>query len=86
MKGSKSLNLLTYNSFTKSLYELNNAFEVVLGGERLPRKGLFFPPTILAEVDDDNFAAIEESFGPIMCVSRFDDEWVHCPFLDDFKI
>ncbi|RCN50255.1 formyl transferase [Ancylostoma caninum] len=48
--------------------------KIVLGGERLPRKGLFFPPTILAEVDDDNFAAIEESFGPIMCVSRFDDD------------
>ncbi|VDO85461.1 unnamed protein product [Heligmosomoides polygyrus] len=48
--------------------------KVVLGGERMPRPGLFFPPTILAEVDDENFAAIEESFGPIMCVSRFDDE------------
>nr|CDJ97375.1 Formyl transferase and Aldehyde dehydrogenase domain containing protein [Haemonchus contortus] len=48
--------------------------KLVLGGERLPRPGLFFPPTILAEVDDDNFAAIEESFGPIMCVSRFDDD------------
>ncbi|VDK49618.1 unnamed protein product [Cylicostephanus goldi] len=48
--------------------------KVVYGGERLPRPGLFFPPTILSEVEDDNFAAIEESFGPIMCVSRFDDE------------
>ncbi|KAK6020704.1 aldehyde dehydrogenase family protein, partial [Ostertagia ostertagi] len=27
-----------------------------------------------AKVEDDNFAAIEESFGPIMCVSRFDDD------------
>ncbi|KAK6042933.1 aldehyde dehydrogenase family protein [Cooperia oncophora] len=48
--------------------------KLVLGGERLKRPGLFFPPTILAEVEDDNFAAIEESFGPIMCVSRFDDD------------
>ncbi|VDL70409.1 unnamed protein product [Nippostrongylus brasiliensis] len=48
--------------------------KVVLGGERMPRPGLFFPPTILAEVDDKNFAAVEESFGPIMCVSRFDDD------------
>uniref|UniRef100_A0A0K0DFQ8 Aldedh domain-containing protein n=1 Tax=Angiostrongylus cantonensis TaxID=6313 RepID=A0A0K0DFQ8_ANGCA len=48
--------------------------KLVLGGERLPRPGLFFPPTILSEVDDDNFAAIEESFGPIMCVSGFDDD------------
>ncbi|KAK6748202.1 hypothetical protein RB195_001056 [Necator americanus] len=48
--------------------------KLVLGGERLPRPGLFFPPTILAEVEDNNFAAIEESFGPIMCVSRFDDD------------
>ncbi|VDM62878.1 unnamed protein product [Angiostrongylus costaricensis] len=48
--------------------------QLAFGGERLPRSGLFFPPTILSEVDDDNFAAIEESFGPIMCVSGFDDD------------
>ncbi|PIO59114.1 betaine aldehyde dehydrogenase 1 domain protein [Teladorsagia circumcincta] len=48
--------------------------KVITGGKRLPQKGYFFPPTILAEVEDDNFAAIEESFGPIMCVSRFDDD------------
>lgn len=40
----------------------------------MDRPGLFFPPTILSNVDDKNFAAQEESFGPIMCVSKFDDD------------
>ncbi|CAD6194253.1 unnamed protein product [Caenorhabditis auriculariae] len=48
--------------------------KVEIGGERLDREGLFFPPTILSNVEDDNFAAKEESFGPIMCVSSFDDD------------
>lgn len=48
--------------------------KVVIGGKRLPQPGLFFPPTILINVEDNNFAATEESFGPIMCVSRFDDD------------
>lgn len=40
------------------------------------RPGLFFEPTILSNVSDDNFVATEESFGPIMVVSKFDDEFV----------
>ncbi|CAL2040382.1 unnamed protein product [Caenorhabditis brenneri] len=48
--------------------------KVEVGGKRLEREGLFFPPTILTNIDDENFAASEESFGPIMCVSSFDDD------------
>ncbi|CAI4226467.1 unnamed protein product [Auanema sp. JU1783] len=47
--------------------------KVEIGGARMDRPGLFFPPTILSNVDDANFAAKEESFGPIMCVSEFDE-------------
>lgn len=48
--------------------------KLVYGGKRVERCGLFFEPTILIDVDDDNPAAIEESFGPIMIISKFVDE------------
>lgn len=45
---------------------------LVLGGRRVEdKKGYFFFPTILTDVTDDNFAAREESFGPIMIISKF---------------
>ncbi|CAD5224317.1 unnamed protein product [Bursaphelenchus xylophilus] len=47
--------------------------KVAFGGKRLDRKGLYFYPTVLTHIDDNNFAADEESFGPIMCVSTFKD-------------
>ncbi|PAV77177.1 hypothetical protein WR25_03161 [Diploscapter pachys] len=48
--------------------------KVECGGKRCDRTGLFFPPTILSNIEDDNFAAKEESFGPVMCISSFDDD------------
>jgi len=45
--------------------------KVVIGGKRVDRKGLYFYPTVLTNVDDTNFAADEESFGPIMVISKF---------------
>mmetsp|Transcript_39544 Transcript_39544/g.99689 ORF Transcript_39544/g.99689 Transcript_39544/m.99689 type:complete len:917 (+) Transcript_39544:144-2894(+) len=44
---------------------------LVLGGKQADRPGLFFEPTIFTEVKDDMFVAREESFGPIMIISRF---------------
>uniref|UniRef100_A0A8C4NB35 10-formyltetrahydrofolate dehydrogenase n=1 Tax=Eptatretus burgeri TaxID=7764 RepID=A0A8C4NB35_EPTBU len=41
------------------------------GGTQLPRPGLFFVPAIFTDVQDDMFIAKEESFGPIMIISRF---------------
>jgi len=35
--------------------------------------GLFMYPTIFTDVTDDMFIASEESFGPVMIVSRFAD-------------
>ena len=52
-----------------------------IGGGRLDRPGLFFAPTILSNVDDDNYVAIEESFGPVMVVSDFDERFVPCVFI-----
>jgi formyltetrahydrofolate dehydrogenase len=44
---------------------------LVYGGHRLDRKGYFFMPTIFTDVTDDMFIAKEESFGPIMIISKF---------------
>ncbi|RWS31346.1 cytosolic 10-formyltetrahydrofolate dehydrogenase-like protein [Leptotrombidium deliense] len=45
--------------------------KLVLGGKQVARMGLFFEPTIFTDVSDDMFIAREESFGPIMIISRF---------------
>ena len=36
----------------------------------MDRPGLFMEPTIFCDVEDDMFLAKEESFGPIMCISK----------------
>jgi len=44
---------------------------LLLGGKRCNRPGLFMEPTIFCDVEDDMYIAKEESFGPIMVVSKF---------------
>lgn len=46
---------------------------LVYGGRRLDRPGFFLEPTVFVDVDDQMFVAKEESFGPIMLVSKFKD-------------
>jgi acyl-CoA reductase-like NAD-dependent aldehyde dehydrogenase len=48
--------------------------EVVTGGEPLDGKGAFYPPTVLANVDNAMTVAQEEIFGPVVTVTRFEDE------------
>jgi succinate-semialdehyde dehydrogenase/glutarate-semialdehyde dehydrogenase len=43
-----------------------------LGGERLPRKGFFYAPTILQDVPESARVMNEEPFGPIAPVAPFD--------------
>lgn len=43
------------------------------GGRRLDRPGYFFEPTIFSNVEDHMYVAKEESFGPIMNISRFNN-------------
>jgi len=43
----------------------------VCGGKQVDRPGLFMEPTVLADVEDHMFIAKEESFGPIMVLSKF---------------
>ncbi|EDV25335.1 Cytosolic 10-formyltetrahydrofolate dehydrogenase [Trichoplax sp. H2] len=46
---------------------------LVYGGKRLDRSGFFMEPAVLTNVADDNYAAIEESFGPVLVISSFKD-------------
>ena len=48
--------------------------EVVTGGEALDGSGAFYPPTVLAQVDNSMRVAQEEIFGPVVTVIPFDDE------------
>ncbi|XP_061396731.1 cytosolic 10-formyltetrahydrofolate dehydrogenase-like [Musca vetustissima] len=45
---------------------------LVYGGKPVPNtKGYFFQPTVFTDVEDHMFIAQEESFGPIMIISKF---------------
>lgn len=51
---------------------VNEGAKLVCGGARVPdRKGYFFQPTVFTNVEDHMFIAKEESFGPIMIISKF---------------
>jgi acyl-CoA reductase-like NAD-dependent aldehyde dehydrogenase len=48
--------------------------EVVTGGEPVDGNGAFYPPTVLAKVDNSMTVAQEEIFGPVVTVIPFEDE------------
>jgi acyl-CoA reductase-like NAD-dependent aldehyde dehydrogenase len=48
--------------------------EVVTGGEAVEGDGAFYPPTVLAKVDNRMVVAQEEIFGPVVTVIPFEDE------------
>ena len=48
--------------------------EVVLGGEPPNGGGAFYPPTVIAKVDNSMTVAQEEIFGPVVTVIPFEDE------------
>ena len=47
---------------------------VLCGGRRHDRGGLFFQPTVLADVDSTMRITREETFGPVTALIRFEDE------------
>ena len=47
---------------------------VAIRGDAPTGPGFWFPPTVLAPVDNDDRAAREEIFGPVACVIPFRDE------------
>jgi acyl-CoA reductase-like NAD-dependent aldehyde dehydrogenase len=46
--------------------------KVLLGGD-VPAKGLFFPPTLIANLDNGNPLVDEEQFGPVLPIIRYRD-------------
>lgn len=46
----------------------------ILGGERLKRKGFFYPPTVLTNVEPGNPVFEEETFGPVAAIVKAEDE------------
>jgi succinate-semialdehyde dehydrogenase/glutarate-semialdehyde dehydrogenase/succinyl-CoA reductase len=59
-----------------------------VGGERLKRKGFFYPPTILTEVEPDMPVMKEETFGPVapVMVVKDDEEAVKYSNTSDFGL
>jgi succinate-semialdehyde dehydrogenase/glutarate-semialdehyde dehydrogenase len=46
---------------------------IALGGEPLPGKGFFYPPTVLTDVPPGAALLSEEPFGPVAPIAAFDD-------------
>ncbi|XP_068955495.1 mitochondrial 10-formyltetrahydrofolate dehydrogenase [Petaurus breviceps papuanus] len=44
---------------------------LVYGGRQVPRPGFFMEPTVFTDVEDHMYLAKEESFGPVMVISKF---------------
>jgi acyl-CoA reductase-like NAD-dependent aldehyde dehydrogenase len=53
---------------------VNGDAPVAIRGEAPGGDGFWFPPTVLAPVENSDRAAREEIFGPVACVIGFDDE------------
>lgn len=52
---------------------VSHGAKVALGGEPMPGKGFFYPPTVLTDVPADAALLSEEPFGPVAPITAFDD-------------
>lgn len=52
---------------------VNEGANLIHGGKRVGDKGLFLEPAIFTDVQDGMFIATEESFGPVMIISKFEN-------------
>jgi acyl-CoA reductase-like NAD-dependent aldehyde dehydrogenase len=59
--------------------------KILSGGERLERKGLYFEPTLITEVDTGMEIYAEESFGPVLPVIKVKDEEEAIRLTNDHK-
>ena len=50
---------------------LKEGATLLLGGKQCDMPGLYMEPTIFADVEDTMWIAKEESFGPVMIISKF---------------
>ncbi|CAM4121544.1 aldehyde dehydrogenase family protein [Vreelandella rituensis] len=51
----------------------NQGANILCGGEQLPGAGYFYPPTIVAGVDNSARIVQEEQFGPVLPVVKYSD-------------
>jgi acyl-CoA reductase-like NAD-dependent aldehyde dehydrogenase len=59
--------------------------EIVIGGELVNGDGAFYPPTVLAGVENRMVVAQEEIFGPVVTVIPFEDEREAVAIANDSK-
>jgi acyl-CoA reductase-like NAD-dependent aldehyde dehydrogenase len=52
----------------------SNGSRFVAGGGRPQTKGYYLEPTVLLDVDKSHRCWREEIFGPVVCITPFDDE------------
>jgi len=53
---------------------LQGGAKLMCGGKIPEGKGFYYPATVLADVNEDNYAFKEEIFGPVLAVIRANDE------------
>ncbi len=53
---------------------LSKGASIAVGGQRHDRGGTFFQPTVLLNVDNSMKVAVEETFGPVAPIFRFNSE------------
>jgi succinate-semialdehyde dehydrogenase / glutarate-semialdehyde dehydrogenase len=70
--------LINEEGLNKALEHIEDAVKrgarLLCGGKRLPRKGFFLEPTVLADVPADALCMHEETFAPVAPVCAFDLE------------
>ncbi|MCA0850265.1 aldehyde dehydrogenase family protein [Salipiger thiooxidans] len=64
-------NQMQFDKVKRLIEAAKSRGRVLLGGE--PGAGLFFPPTIIADLSQDDPLVIEEQFGPALPVIRYSD-------------
>jgi succinate-semialdehyde dehydrogenase/glutarate-semialdehyde dehydrogenase len=52
---------------------MSHGARLLAGGKRIPRRGFFFEPTVLADVPNTARVMNEEPFGPIALLNPFED-------------
>lgn len=66
----------------------NEGAELKIGGKRLDQPGYYFEPTVFTGVEDHMFIAQEESFGPVMAITKFSSRYKKkfCIFIEQYII
>lgn len=64
-------NQMQFDKVKRLIESAKSRGRVLLGGE--PGAGLFFPPTIIADLSQDDPLVVEEQFGPALPVIRYSD-------------